>query len=981
MEISLKPPILPGLLRSRHYFRLPLTLGATALTLPDGRSIRYDKLQLAARRRVCAVELTLLEDGEFDGVSLGRFRRRDVRRLEEAVLVRRSSPVVKDLLDLVLTFLAADSYVSQSEASKFRSSLPPIPKQLRRRSRNPWIPRDSAQQHSRLLDIIESFPSKIAQRNAEFVSREKIEHQALFDSIESKPLTERQQEAAIHNEDSNLVVAGAGTGKTSTVVARIGYLLKRQIAMPEQILVLAYSRKAKEELQQRITERLGVGGVTIHTFHSLGLEICGASTGRKPSLSRLAEDEVAMTRFAEEALVLGFKDKKTKAAIRKLHVFDQSEMVDEWDFDSMNEYLQRLALVDLRTLNGERVKSQEELRIANWLSLNGVAYEYERIYEHETASRSRGEYKPDFYLTEYGIYLEHFGIDENQNTAPFVNGRKYRSEMKWKRELHAKHGTTLVETYSYQHRRGTWEEDLRRLLSKHDVSLVQVPTDTLLERLRESGQQSGLADFLRRYVDLLKSTSVSLDQVADRAQALGRLPRQRASAFVRTLRWVEAKYRQELDKTGEIDFGDMINLAASAVRNDEYRSPFTHIIVDEFQDISQGRSGLIKALRDSVEGARLFCVGDDWQSIFRFAGSDVGIMADFEGHFGPTARTDLDKTFRYPNKLLSAASRFVTQNPIQLNKTIKSDKPDLTKPIEVCFIAGPNSANGDCLSLDDQLQRIRSEIVSGKVDTKNSDGAASSKFGKVKEYLSRKGKRADPSVLLLGRYRHIADDIPDAFRTSAPGWNVAFQTVHSAKGLEADYVIIFGLGRGKFGFPTGIADDPLYQLILGAADSFPHAEERRLFYVALTRAKKKVYLITTESDLSVFVQELMKDEYTDEVSTPETSFDNLECPECGGRVLQRSGHYGVFWSCEHFPLCEGRRRSCKACSVGAVSRNGPVWKCNFGECGQEYNPCTNAGCDGYFITREGKYGPFLGCFRYPECSATRNIQTADTPAG
>ena len=301
MEISLKPPILPGLLRSRHYFKLPLTLGATALTLPDGRSIRYDMLQLGARRRVCAVELTLLEDGEFDGVSLGKFRRRDVRRLEEAVLARRNSPVVKELLDLVLTFLAADSYVSQSEANKFRSSLPPIPKQLRRPSGNPWVPRDSAQQHSRLLEIVESFPSEIAQRNEEFVNREKIEHQAVFDSIESKPLTERQQEAAIRNEDSNLVVAGAGTGKTSTVVARIGYLLQRKIAMPEQILVLAYSRKAKEELQQRISDRIGVGGVAIHTFHSLGLEICGASTGRKPSLSGLAEDEVAMTRFIEEA--------------------------------------------------------------------------------------------------------------------------------------------------------------------------------------------------------------------------------------------------------------------------------------------------------------------------------------------------------------------------------------------------------------------------------------------------------------------------------------------------------------------------------------------------------------------------------------------------------------------------------------------------------------------------------------------------------
>jgi DNA helicase-4 len=219
--------------------------------------------------------------------------------------------------------------------------------------------------------------------------------------------------------------------------------------------------------------------------------------------------------------------------------------------------------------------------------------------------------------------------------------------------------------------------------------------------------------------------------------------------------------------------------------------------VDEFQDISLGRAGLIRALRGQVQGAKLFCVGDDWQSIYRFTGSDISLTTDFEGYFGPARRTALDRTFRFHDRIAAFSSHFVQRNPRQLRKRLStaatSDKLGV-----VVYRHGEG---------DDPLPTILAEIAAL--------GAA--------------------SVFLLGRYGFTAPDDLRALQARFPRLNIRFLTAHGSKGLEADYVVLLGLTSGRHGFPSEVADDPVLGLVLADGEPFAFAEERRLFYVALTR--------------------------------------------------------------------------------------------------------------------------------------------------
>ena len=889
-----------------------------------------------------------------EAIFVGRSNSEDAEALSIILESIRHRHSIIHLSEKIKSFLNQYKYIPRSECKQFIEECNRfeafIPRNI------DCIPIKSLQDACRTIALAQKnvdlakgeFIQLIDKHNTAFVEKEKEAHKELFNNIEDNPLTDRQKEAAIKNEDYNLVVAGAGTGKTSCVVARIGYLLKQGLANPDEILVLAYGKDAQKELEERIKIRLKIDGLTIRTFHSLGLSICADAENKRPNLSPLAEDNRAMIRFIEDTVKKAIEDRSTREEFIEFIAYFREEILNPWDFSSLDEYQQKLAQADLRTLKGERVKSQQELRIANWLALKGVEYEYEKEFPFESEDQYRKHYKPDFYLTEYDIYFEHFGINESGETAPGIDSKKYRESMEWKRGHHRDHGTTLIESYSYQHRKRTWRQDLKKLLIDHGVEFKEISAEELLEQLKETGQQSRFSAFLQSYIALLKTTDVTIKEIENRISNQHDSIAIRSKAFLPVLKNIFTAYQNTLDKESEIDFGDMIQLASSHIRNSNY-SQYKHIIVDEFQDISTARANLLRAIMDVSPGAHLFCVGDDWQSIFRFAGSDVQIMSDFENQFGFFSRTDLDITFRYPSKLLSAASRFVQQNPLQLRKSIRSRRADTQKPIEIGFYTGgQRDLQDDELSLRDQFTNILDEI---------------------KEQAEGK----ETSVLVLGRYNFLKDEIPSYLLKNNSNVKVKFQTVHRAKGAEADYVIVLSVTRGKYGFPTGIADDPLYQLVLGEADSHPNAEERRLFYVALTRAKQKCYLLTTESYRSIFIDELLGDEYSNEVDAPEQDFEPAHCPECGGKVVMKKGKFGIFWSCEFFPRCEGKLRACKECGQGAVQIKERRAECNYIKCEAIFMLCISSYCDGYLEPRNGKYGEFLGCSRYPDCERTRNI--------
>ncbi len=293
--------------------------------------------------------------------------------------------------------------------------------------------------------------------NKEFVSGELVKLQQFFDTIEKYPLDIKQREAVICDEDNNLIIAGAGTGKTTTIVGKYAYLVERLGVAPEEILLLAFTEKAAAEMRARIRDRMKDVldkdiEVNAKTFHSLGLGIIAEVRNFKPDLG--FDSEVKLRSFMQDVYDELSNDEK----YRKLLVDYLVEYLKPYKppeaFRSKGEYFTYLRSNNILTLQREEVKSYEEAQIANFLFLHNIQYEYETPYKHTTRSKHYRQYRPDFYLPEYDIYIEHWGVDR-QGEVPEWFGEKedssaterYQSKMEWARELHRLYGTTLVETY------------------------------------------------------------------------------------------------------------------------------------------------------------------------------------------------------------------------------------------------------------------------------------------------------------------------------------------------------------------------------------------------------------------------------------------------------------------------------------------------------------------------------------------------------
>ena len=623
-----------------------------------------------------------------------------------------------------------------------------------------------------------------ARANETYVASELERSGAFFDRVEARPLTDEQRRAVVVDEDRNLVVAAAGSGKTSVIVAKAGWLVLRGFRRPSELLLLAFARDARDELDQRIRGRLGeeASGATVRTFHSLGMSIIGRAEGKRPSLARAAEDEQGADRPAE--------GDPRRTARRRGGIGCRAEVVhgqfapyrSHHEFRNWGEYWDYLRRFDIRSLKGEKVKSMEECEIANFLYLNRVPYEYEAPYEHDTATPEKRQYRPDFHLPEAGIYIEHFGVDAEGRTAPFVDEKKYRQDMEWKRRLHEEKGTVLIETFSWERADGSLTGKLREKLAAHGVTLSPLPPAEVFAVLQRQGRIDPFMRLLATFLHHFKGAQLSFEEVSRRAAGAG--DPLRAEAFLAVFRPVFERYRETLSGLGEIDFHDMIDRATEHVEAGRYRSPFGYILVDEFQDISPARARLLKALLDQVPAARLFAVGDDWQAIFRFAGSDIAVMRDFGKRFGASERIDLETTFRCPEPIAAAATRFVLANPAQMRKKVRS-----TRQVDgPCVHVGPCRGAGSSL-LREALDRIAA------------DAAA---------------RREASSVLLLGRYRHLRPPDLSGMASQYPRLRLSYMTVHGSKGLEADYAVVLGLCSGRHGFPAEIADDPLLDLVLAA---------------------------------------------------------------------------------------------------------------------------------------------------------------------
>lgn len=803
----------------------------------------------------------------------------------------------------------------------------------------------------RLALEIHRQPSVVRERAAAaFVAAELTRMSAFFETIEQRPLTPEQRLAVVTDEDATLVLAGAGSGKTSVIVAKAAYLIERGIRAPDQILLLAFGTKAAAEMTERIKERSGAA-LTAKTFHALGYEIIRTVEGAAPALAPHASDEVQFIALLRDIIRRLVREIRALAQLIIQWFLDLfTPYRSQWDFQNLGEYYEYVEAHELRTLQGERVKSFEECEIANWLFQNGIAYEYEPVYPHQIPGNGRRAYQPDFRLTESGIYIEHFGVRRRRQddgadylyTAPGIDRDKYLADMEWKRDVHRSHGTLLTETFSYERDEGSLTAALAAKLAPH-VTLAPVPEEAVLQRLETLGRFDAftltLATFLRHF----KSGGLTIDQCRSRARQSDNPSR--STAFLDIFEHVFAAYQQRLGS--RIDFEDMIDRAANYVRSGRYSSPFRHLLIDEFQDISAGRARLLQALLGQHADARIFAVGDDWQSIYRFAGADIHIMRNFGALFGGTfaeehgvyRAVDLGRTFRSVDRIALPARDFVLRNPAQIGKEVIPAGQSAAAAIQVALYPwGQQDA-----ALREALERLDRR-------TRGQDAT----------------ERA--SVLLLGRYnRHKPRNLPDLVR-SFPRLTLQFSTIHAAKGREADHVVLLHAETGRWGFPSEIADDPVLDLVLPEPEEFAHAEERRLFYVALTRARHSVCILAPGDSSSPFVRELIDDPRYAVSASGEGELTEHHCLKCGGPLKAVWSSVGrLRFECTHRFLCGNVLPACPVCNDDLPVPDPASPETKACSCGARFPACP-ACADGWLVERRGPYGAFLGCTNFPACN-------------
>ena len=716
--------------------------------------------------------------------------------------------------------------------------------------------------------------AEVEQANERILEEELIKRRKFFDTIEKSPLTEEQAHAVVCMDNRVQLLAAAGSGKTSVMISRAAYAVDRGFIAPERILLLAFNKNAATELEERIKDRFshaGINstGVKAATFHSFGLNLIGRATGRKPRLASWLEN--------------GGEHKKVEEIVDRLR--DSSpEFRYKWDLyrlifanaptgltDGVPDGFDSVVKEGYNTLDGKVVRSHGERLIADFLYLNGVEYEYESRYPFTVPTATKGDYRPDFFYPKVNVWHEHWGLDGNSKPPPkFAN---YLNDMKWKRAEHKKNGTVLIET--------TWAEvifsdGLARLqdqLERHGIEFDWNPDRKVLNKWVNPLKHEDLARFIRTFMTHVKSNSLTregLEQKLQTATSGDRFRGSRSQMFL-DLYWpIHEEWQKDLLLEGSIDFEDMLLRAADLLHSGSVESDYDMVLVDEFQDASRVRARLVQGLVNRKDRI-LLTVGDDWQAINRFAGADIAVMREFENWFGRGEQLALTKTFRCPQSICEVSKGFVQKNPFQISKQMESSRDVEGLAVEVVM-------ESDAPEVVSVLRRLSESISNGEIP-----GAAAGKT------------RVD----VLARYNFQLKDRP---RSVPSNLDVKFRTVHGSKGLEADYVIVVGLIAGVYGFPSAISDDPVLQLAMPESDPFPNAEERRLLFVALTRARQQVILLASSRNPSSFVMELMGNPAIKVISSKGAQI--LTCPKCKiGILVTRTSQNRPFLGCSTFPAC------------------------------------------------------------------------------
>jgi len=679
---------------------------------------------------------------------------------------------------------------------------------------------DGEQKKRRALDLLRVDPRRAAdRRNTEYVNELLAEHEEFFNTVESYPLTDLQCAAIVHDEDNTLVIAGAGTGKTTTLVGKAGFILREAWAKPEEILMLVSTQRAADEMSARVRVRLGVN-INVQAIETLSKEIVSRASGKQPDVCAEAEDLTIKTSMLCNIITVLMWQTDFRKKFLEFQSMLRRPYRPEWEFKSQAEYAKYIPAADLRALKGHFVRSYEECEIANWLFVNGIDYKYDQPYEIKIDSPEFRQYKPNFHIPSQGVYIEHWAVGQAEETPNYVNKAKYLEGMAWKRNIHKTNNTKLVETFSHERQEGVLLQKLEARLREYGITPQPITADATLATLNKAGRIEAFATVAGTFISQLKSAGRSIADAQARAASGGDL--RRSTLFLELFAEIFPKYEAHIHQDSKVDLDDLITLAKDHVNSGRFQSPYCYILVDEFEGISRGSADLIIALRNQVKGCKVFATGDDWQSISRATGADISLITDMSATFGFTRTTALDTTFRFYDRIADFGSKFVQANPGQIRKV-------LTTPY-----------SSDLPGITIWLSRADSSPLSDILDDINQINPSA-------------------SVFVLGRYSDSLPDDANIISSRFRRMQIGFHSIHDVKGLEADYTIILGLDQTERGLPSKCADDPVLAMALPEMEAFEFAEERRLFYVALTRARKRVHIIADAAKPSAFLQEVLAD--------------------------------------------------------------------------------------------------------------------------
>ena len=711
------------------------------------------------------------------------------------------------------------------------------------------------------LSLFESDLEAMARAANERVLRRSVsERKGFFRQVANHSLSNEQTHAVVAMDNRVNVVAPAGAGKTTLLVTRAAWAVKYAGIAPEKVLLLAFDQAAAEQLRTTVDERFAAAGITsgrarVATFGELAQDVVEKATGRRPRLAEWLDhgadlDVVGgiVSELREDTPEFREHWDTYRLLFARPTTCDPEAAPDE-DEQQTSEYT---------TLTGLMTKSRGERVIADWLLLSGVEHHHGHRYEHDVETAFNDHYRPDFHYPELDVWHEHAAPESDANPLHDVLGQS--EPIDWKRAVHEHFGTTLIETTDKEVLAGWGIKRLQERLESLGLTPEWNP-----DRIGEHTQlrRDDLVRLVRTFMTQVKAIGHTRETLDGAWRRMGRSYRTR---LFLDLYWpIHDAWQARLRADGVIDSEDLLSTATGLLESGTDPG-FEMVLLDELQDTSPTRARIVRALV-APEHRHLLAVGDDWQSVNRYAGADISVMTDFEHWFGGFEGITLPTTFRCTQAVTDTAAEFVQRNPRQLRRTVRAAQPRPGEPVSLIRMA-------------DEAEIPRA----------------------ISAYLADlAGKVTSASVDVLGRYgfeeKLLPEDVPSNL-------TVTFRTVHDAKGREADHVLIPRMVTGTYGFPSEIPADPVLDLVMSDAEAFRHAEERRLLHVAMTRARQTVTLVTVEGKESPFVTELSKSARL-AVSELSTAEPLVACPACGqGSLLRRSGSFGPFLGCSTAPRCK-----------------------------------------------------------------------------